>query len=98
MSESKPNTKLVFYLSIPILLLLLTGGWFYWYQIRPRLIKSKCYQQNYLTNEFNYEWAEGKNWTGIPNSYNRQYGWLYPRNLIESRIKSYNECLILKGI
>jgi len=80
----KPSDKTIFL----IIVLMILGGWFYWFQWRPEKLRQKtliaireCEKKVFnRMNELNYDWAEGKEWIKIPDqSYDdNEYGWLYP--------------------
>ena len=89
----------------PLLVLFLTGGWFYWTQLRPTNIKKSCYTEAFRKNELNIDWAEGKVWHKVDYT----YGWAYPdfeQNNYTSEMKVhkakrdgiYKQCLLREGV
>lgn len=98
--------KLLWKLTVVLVITVLIGGWFYWFQWRPILYKRKvltikrvCEEKVYnRPNELNYEWAEGKEWMPLPNeSFTGTYGWLYTdqHDGLKTKVKNplFAECL-----
>ena len=83
------------YIIIGLLLTLLSGGWFYWTQYRPNEIRKRCYSETYRKNEFNFEYADGKNWPYLTAFASGPHGWVYPDDEIE-RATIYNAAELFK--
>jgi hypothetical protein len=84
---------------------------FYWFAIRPTLIKKDCSKLVYgkRLNENNYDWAEGKKWLPKPGNQvtdKESYVWIYvDQSNTEAYVKrsiqqakDYKKCLIQRGL
>jgi hypothetical protein len=89
----KPSGK---FISI-LLILVLIGLWFYWFEWRQEIFKKKAYEIKSTcekkifnrSNELNYEWAEGKEWRPLPSEVQSyEYGWIYPDQQFNLRTKT----------
>ena len=96
-----------------VLLLILLGGWFYWFQWLPTQIRKKCYLGTFgVVNEWigknkegENKWAPGKLWMEDPNVHVDafrgiwpKWGWYYDIPNSATVENWFNSCLRSNGI
>ncbi len=90
---------------LPVLLVFITGFWFYWTQIRVINIRRTCYLEVFTPKPENATWSKGKVWRILYPAYDPAkgdrslysfWGWGYPP--AETEYVNYKQCLIWNGV
>lgn len=87
-----------------VILLIILGFSFYWFQLRVINIRRSCYQQVFTPSKANAVWSPGKVWRVLYPSYDMAktsrlqdgfWGWGYPP--ADTEATNYKQCLIWNG-